>query len=60
MRDAIGTISGRENSVCGSSGTTPKASTLGEMIEPPAERKYAVDPVGVATQMPSAGMCATS
>ena len=26
------------------------------MIEPPAERKYAVEPVGVATQMPSAAM----
>ena len=39
MRELVGTISGREKSVCGSSGTTPNASTLGEMSEPPAERK---------------------
>src|SRR5579862_148410 len=56
IRDVDGTIRGREKSVCGSSGTTPKASTLGAMSEPPAERKYAVEPVGVATQMPSAAI----
>ena len=57
IRELVGTINGRENSVCGKSGATPNASTLGEIIDPPAERKYAVDPVGVATQTPSAGIC---
>ncbi len=44
MRDRVGTINGRENSVCGRSGTTPNASTLGAISDPPADRKYAVDP----------------
>ena len=39
IRESFGTISGREKSVCGSSGTTPKASTLGAISEPPADKK---------------------
>src|SRR5580704_19184033 len=56
--EVVGTISGREKSVCGSNGTTPNASTFGAISEPPAERKYAVEPVGVEIQIPSAGTCA--
>src|SRR5690348_2843349 len=60
MRDVDGTMSGREKRVCGSNGTTPKASTFGAISDPPAERKYAVEPVGVATQIPSAAMRVTA
>src|SRR5690348_1498472 len=49
-----GTTSGRTASVCGQIAAITMASTLGTTIGPPAERAYAVDPVGVAITMPSA------
>ena len=45
--------SGRANSACALSGTTSSASTPGQITGPPAEKAYAVDPVGVATSIPS-------
>ena len=47
------TTSGFANSACADSGTTAIASTLGQITGPPAEKLYAVDPVGVDTTMPS-------
>ena len=44
----------RSNSMCGATGTSTKQFTFGEMIGPRADNEYAVDPVGVATMMPSA------
>src|SRR6266700_2722876 len=55
-----GTTSGRTASVCGQIAATTMASTLGTTIGPPAESAYAVDPVGVATTMPSDEYCPTS
>ncbi len=52
--DASGpTTSGLANSACADSGTTAMASTVGQMTGPPAEKLYAVEPVGVETTIPS-------
>ena len=48
------TLTGRADSVCGLSGTSVSAGTAGCRIGPCAESAYAVEPVGVATMMPSA------
>src|SRR5439155_25611788 len=45
--------SGRANSACALIGTTSSAWTEGHTTGPPAEKAYAVDPVGVAQTMPS-------
>ena len=45
--------SGRAKSACALSGTTSIASTPGQTTGPPAEKAYAVDPVGVDTRTPS-------
>src|SRR5436190_15672920 len=55
-----GTTSGRTASVCGQMAATTMASTLGTTIGPPADSAYAVEPVGVATTIPSAEYCPTS
>ena len=47
------TTSGRANSAWADSGITAMASTLGQITGPPAEKLYAVEPVGVETTMPS-------
>src|SRR5574341_636371 len=47
-------LTGRAESVCGLSGTSVNAGTTGCRIGPCADSAYAVDPVGVATIMPSA------
>ena len=44
----------RELSECGQSGVNTIRSASGATIGPPADRLYAVEPVGVATTMPSA------
>ena len=41
-------------SVCAQIGVRRSPLTMGFMIGPPAEREYAVDPVGEATIKPSA------
>ena len=48
------TLTGRAESVWGLSGTRASAGTAGCRIGPCADSAYAVDPVGVATIMPSA------
>ncbi|MNT90762.1 hypothetical protein D3C72_2317450 [compost metagenome] len=45
--------SGRAESVCGNMGTSVIASRDGVRIGPPAEREYAVEPVGVEMINPS-------
>src|SRR5207244_11568882 len=55
-----GTTSGRTARVCGQMAATTMASTLGTTIGPPADSAYAVEPVGVATTIPSAQYCPTS
>jgi len=45
--------SGRANSACALIGTRSRASTSGQTIGPPAEKLYAVEPVGVAKMTPS-------
>ena len=40
--------------MCAAIGVTTMASTPGTTIGPPALSEYAVEPVGVATMMPSA------
>src|SRR6266550_5392139 len=55
-----GTTSGRTARVCGQMAATTMASTLGTTIGPPADSAYAVEPVGVATTIPSAEYCPTS
>jgi hypothetical protein len=54
MRYVAGTTRGRTASVCAAIGVTTIASTPGTTIGPPALSEYAVEPVGVATMMPSA------
>ncbi len=44
---------GRNESECGQMGVTDRTSRPGEMIGPPAERLYAVEPEGVAMMTPS-------
>ena len=44
---------GRANSACALIGTTSSASTVGQTTGPPAEKAYAVEPVGVAATTPS-------
>ena len=44
---------GRANRACALSGSTSIASTPGQTTGPPAEKAYAVEPVGVETSMPS-------
>jgi len=39
---------------CGATGVTTRASIAGLRMGPPAEKLYAVDPVGVATTIASA------
>ena len=39
---------------CGATGVTTRASTAGLTMGPPAEKLYAVEPVGVATTIASA------
>lgn len=45
--------SGRADNVCGNMGTRVIASREGVRIGPPAEREYAVEPVGVEIISPS-------
>ena len=45
---------GRLLSVCGAMGVMISASMAGCTIGPPADRLYAVDPVGIAMIKPSA------
>lgn len=45
---------GLNDSVCGQIGEINNAGIPGCTRDPPAEREYAVDPVGVAIQSPSA------
>ncbi len=47
------TTSGRANRAWALIGTTSSASTSGHTTGPPAEKAYAVDPVGVAATTPS-------
>ena len=47
-------ITERFPNVCGQIGVITNALTRGPIIGPPAERLYAVDPVGVETINPSA------
>ena len=47
------TTSGFAKSACAESGTTAIASTVGQITGPPAEKLYAVEPVGVETTTPS-------
>ena len=44
---------GRANNACALIGTMSRACTSGQTIGPPAEKAYAVDPVGVAHTTPS-------
>ena len=44
----------RENSECGHTGVIKMQSICGEIMGPPAESEYAVEPVGVAKSSPSA------
>ena len=44
----------RENSECGHTGVISMQSICGEIMGPPAESEYAVEPVGVAKSKPSA------
>src|SRR6185295_10530719 len=45
--------SARLNSACALIGTSSRASTSGHTTGPPAEKAYAVEPVGVAQTTPS-------
>ena len=47
------TTIGREKSACAASGKSTKALTSGQSTGPPAEKAYAVEPVGVAQMTPS-------
>lgn len=49
-----GRMIGRKDSVCGHMEVTSITGFSGWQREPPAARLYAVDPVGVETQTPSA------
>ena len=49
-----------KDSVWAQIGVTAKHGTVGHTMEPPAAIEYAVDPVGVATMMPSAYTVVTS
>ena len=49
-----GRMIGRKESVCAQMAVTRMTGFSGWQREPPAARLYAVLPVGVATQMPSA------
>lgn len=48
-----GRIIGRKDSECAHTGVTRIAGTDGYTIEPPAEREYAVDPLGLEKIIPS-------
>src|SRR5688500_17524704 len=47
------TTTGRNERLCGQIGVTQKASTPLSTIGPPADRLYAVEPLGVAAMTPS-------
>ena len=47
------TTNGLAKRACAESGMTAMAWTLGQMTGPPAEKLYAVEPVGVDTTTPS-------
>lgn len=49
-----GRMMGRNDSVCAQMAVTSITGFSGWQSEPPAARLYAVDPVGVDTQTPSA------
>lgn len=49
-----GRMMGRKDKVCAQMAETRMTGFSGWHKEPPAARLYAVEPVGVATQMPSA------
>ena len=51
--DVGATTIGRANSACALIGTISSASTPGQTTGPPAEKLYAVEPVGVAQTTPS-------
>ena len=51
--DEGATTSGRANRAWALIGTTRRASTVGQTTGPPAEKAYAVEPVGVAATTPS-------
>jgi hypothetical protein len=53
-RQSPGRTSGRKDSERGQIGVRRREETDGWMMEPPEEREYAVEPVGVAMIMPSA------
>src|SRR3712207_4162019 len=50
----LDSTSARLNGDCGATGVTTRPSAGGETIGPPAEKLYAVEPVGVATITASA------
>ncbi len=49
-----GRMMGRKESVCAQMAVTRMTGFSGWQSDPPAARLYAVEPVGVATQTPSA------
>ena len=51
---SAGMTTGRLVSVCGAIGLSTSALTAGCTMGPPADRLYAVDPVGLAMMSPSA------
>lgn len=53
-RIVSGSTIGRKDKVCGQMAVTSMMGFSGWHSEPPAARLYAVEPVGVATQTPSA------
>jgi len=52
-----GSTTGRTASVCGEIGVAMMPSMVGTRIGPPADKLYAVEPVAVATMIPSALYC---
>ena len=54
MRSRAGSTMGRLVSVCEQMGVSTTASMVGNTMGPPADRQYAVEPVGVETMSPSA------
>ena len=51
--DEAEVITPLESRLCGQIGSIPKTSASGIIIDPPAERLYPVEPVGVVTMIPS-------
>lgn len=53
ITELAGKIRGRKDRLCGANGVTRMQLVLACTMLPPAERLYAVDPVGVDTMIPS-------